>query len=309
MVRACTMFDIFPTDAKNGHQFRQRLKKMEEEGYLQLLKNVAKTGEITPGRNGATRTLFGIQLQFSLTDGKLPLLTTRFLSFKNIYLELLWFISGCTNANELSKKGVKIWDRNATPEFLRSRGLNYPPGELGPVYGHQWRHWNAEWPLKEYGSIGIDQLQDVIDEIKKDPYSRRHIVTAWNPGQIDQMALPPCHMAFQFNATDTHLDCMVTQRSADVPLGLPYNIASYALLTHMIAKLTGKTARKLVMSIGNAHIYENQLPFVTKQLQQTIFAPPTIEIDDVASIDEFSETSIRLQNYQHGGKIDYPFTA
>jgi thymidylate synthase len=214
-----------------------------ERQYLDLLADCLHKGSYREGRNGGTYGLFGRQIRFNLQHG-FPLLTTKRVHFKSILVELLWFLRGDTNIKFLKDHGVSIWDEWADEN-----------GELGPVYGKQWRDWG-----------GIDQIQNLIDGLKTDPYARRHIVTAWNPAEIADMALPPCHCLFQFFVSDGKLSCQLYQRSADVFLGVPFNIASYALLTHLIAREVGLAVGDFVHTFGDVHLYANHVEQAREQL-------------------------------------------
>jgi thymidylate synthase len=244
----------------------------EETQYLDLVKTVIERGHFEPGRNGNTYSIFGTQMRFSLNDGVLPLLTTKKLAWKTCFRELLWFIRGQTDNRILNAAGVHIWDKNGTREFLDGRGLNHlAEGDLGPVYGHQWRHFGAEYGSCEddYTGKGVDQLQQIIDQLKDSEKrgSRRLVMTAWNPIQLDEMVLPPCHVLVQFNVRDNkYLSCSLYQRSGDIGLGVPFNIASYSFLTHMLAHHCGLVAEEFVYTLGNAHIYEEHVEALRGQL-------------------------------------------
>ncbi|KAJ7732716.1 thymidylate synthase/dCMP hydroxymethylase domain-containing protein [Mycena metata] len=245
----------------------------QEQQYLDLIRLVLDTGAPRPDRTGTgTLSLFAPPaLRFSLANNSLPLLTTKRTFLRGIVEELLWFVRGATDSTLLSAKGVKIWDGNGSAEFLQKRGLGHRrPGDLGPVYGFQWRHFGATYTDcdKDYSGEGVDQLRECIRKIKEDPTDRRIILSAWNPADIPQMALPPCHMLCQFyvhlppasSPTDKpKLSCLMYQRSADLGLGIPFNIASYALLTHMIAQVTNTTAHELIIQLGDAHVYRDHV--------------------------------------------------
>ena len=236
--------------------------------YLDLLDHVLKNGTEKSDRTGTgTISVFGYQMRFNLNEG-FPLLTTKKLHLKSILYELLWFISGETNIKYLTDNGVKIWNEWADED-----------GNLGPVYGYQWRSWPAD------GGRKIDQLMNVVDSIKRSPDSRRHIVSAWNVGELDKMALPPCHIMFQFYVAEGRLSCQLYQRSADIFLGVPFNIASYALLTHMVARVTGLKPGDFVHTLGDAHIYLNHIEQVKLQLSREPYKLPLLtvnpEIDDI----------------------------
>lgn len=225
-----------------------------EQGYLDLLQHILDHGNDKTDRTGVgTRSIFGAQLRFDLAEG-FPLLTTKKLFHKAIFSELAWLLSGSTNVWPMAREGVTIWNEWANNV-----------GELGPVYGKQWREWDK-------GSVSgekVDQIKRVVSDIMSNPDSRRHIVTAWNPGDVPKQALPPCHMIFQFEVHDDILSCHMNMRSADVFLGVPFNIASYAALTHVIAKLTGKFPGDLIVSFGDVHIYNNLFDQVREQLSRT----------------------------------------
>jgi len=223
-----------------------------EQQYLDLLRTVLETGSDRPDRTGTgTRSIFGHQMRFDLSRG-FPLLTTKKLHVKSIVYELLWFLRGDTNVRWLQEHGVKIWDEWADEN-----------GDLGPVYGSQWR----SWPDGKGGAI--DQIAKLVHAIRTKPESRRHIVTAWNPAEVDEMALPPCHCLFQFYVADGRLSCQLYQRSGDIFLGVPFNIASYALFTHMMAQVTGLAVGDFVHTFGDAHLYSNHVQQAHEQLSRT----------------------------------------
>lgn len=233
--------------------------------YLNLLRECRAKGVYREGRNGGTYGLFGRQLRFDLSKG-FPLLTTKKLHWKSIAVELLWFLRGDTNVQYLRDHGVTIWDEWADED-----------GELGPVYGKQWREWEG---FNVRGDIvDIDQIRNLIEGLRRDPHGRRHIVTAWNPAENDDMALPPCHCLFQFFVSDRKLSCQLYQRSADVFLGVPFNIASYALLTHLVALEVGLEVGEFVHTFGDVHLYANHVEQAIEQLQRTPVASPTLLID------------------------------
>lgn len=214
-------------------------------------------------------SVFGGQMRFNLRENIFPLLTTKKVFFRSIAEELLWFIQGSTDAKVLQAKNVHIWDGNSTREFLDKQGLTHrEEGDLGPVYGFQWRHFGAEYKTchDNYTGQGVDQLQDVIDRIQKNPSDRRIIMCAWNPVDIPRMALPPCHCLVQFYVANGELSCQLYQRSADMGLGVPFNIASYALLTHMIAHITGLKTGDFVHTLGDAHVYLNHIGPLQEQV-------------------------------------------
>ena len=249
--------------------------------YLNLIKQVLKEGTLKEDRTGTgTISVFGHQMRFNLEEG-FPLLTTKKVHLKSIIHELLWFLKGSTNVKYLQENGVRIWNEWAKED-----------GELGPIYGYQWR----SWPDGHGGNI--DQIKQVVDSIQTHPDSRRHIVNAWNVGQIDEMQLPPCHILFQFYVANGKLSCQLYQRSADIFLGVPFNIASYALLTLMMAQVTGLQPGDFIHTLGDAHIYTNHLEQVKLQIERKPRPLPIMRINpDVKSIDEFHFEDFELANY------------
>lgn len=246
--------------------------------YLDLLRDVAENGTYREGRNGGTYGVFGRQIRFDLNEG-FPLLTTKKMFTKGIVAELLWFIAGDTNAKTLQDQGVTIWDEWADED-----------GNLGPIYGKQWRRWE--------GHEGhIDQLSLVIEGLKKDPYSRRHVITAWNPADLDDMALPPCHCLFQFFVADGKLSCQLYQRSADLFLGVPFNIASYALLTHLVAREVGLGVGEFVHTFGDLHLYANHIAQVQEQITRLPLPLPRLVINGNASIFDMKAEDIVFEHY------------
>lgn len=258
--------------------------------YLDLLQQIIDTGADKEDRTGTgTKSLFGHQMRFDLSAG-FPLVTTKKLHLKSIIYELLWFLRGETNVRWLQERGVKIWNEWADEN-----------GELGPVYGYQWR----SWPTSSGGKI--DQLANVIDQIKTNPDSRRLLVTAWNPADVPRMALPPCHLLFQFYVADGRLSCQLYQRSADVFLGVPFNIASYALLTMMAAKVTGLEPGDFVHTFGDVHLYNNHLEQAKTQLAREPRPLPTMTINrDVDSIFDFKFEDFELSDYDPHPHIKAP---
>lgn len=249
--------------------------------YLDLLDHITSTGVEKTDRTGTgTISVFGHQMRFDLSEG-FPLLTTKKLHLKSIIYELLWFLKGETNVKSLNANGVTIWDEWANEN-----------GELGPIYGYQWRSWPTA------SGEHIDQISQIIDSIKNNPNSRRHLVCAWNVGQIDQMALPPCHVLFQFYVANGKLSCQLYQRSADVFLGVPFNIASYALLTMMVAQVTGLQPGEFIHTLGDTHIYLNHIEQVTLQLSREPRSLPKMVINpEVKSIFDFKYEDFSLQDY------------
>lgn len=286
-----------------------------EKVYLNALKDILETGEQRPDRTGVgTISKFGIQLRFDLAKG-FPAVTTKKLAWKACVSELLWFISGSGDERKLKEllygdaasTKKTIWSENATADYWQPRARF--KGDLGRVYGVQWRTWRA--PMFSAARMGvkhIDQLQMLINGLKSDPYGRRHIISAWNPGELDQMALPPCHMMAQFYVSkDGKLSCQMYQRSADMFLGVPFNIASYALFTHMLAKICGLKVGELVIVLGDAHIYENHVEQVKEQLARKPFASPTLFLNaDVENIMDFTMNDIQLEDYQSHEAIKAP---
>ena len=267
-----------------------RFKLVDMKQYLKLLNEILTQGTDRGDRTGTgTRSLFGYQMKFDLADG-FPCMTTKKLHLRSIIHELLWFLTGDTNVRYLQDHGVKIWDEWADAD-----------GNLGPVYGSQWRSWR--------GADGqtIDQISQVIDQIQTNPESRRLIVSAWNVGEIPKMKLPPCHALFQFYVADNRLSCQLYQRSADVFLGVPFNIASYALLTMMVAQVTGLTPGNFVHSFGDVHLYANHFEQAEKQLQRDPRPLPTMKLNpDVKSIFEFRFEDFELVDYDPHPHIKAP---
>lgn len=258
---------------------------LEEQDYLDLLSHILNRGDLKDDRTGVgTLSTFGRSLRFSLAQDKLPLLTTKKVFFKGVVEELLFFIRGERDTKILEAKGVKIWKGNTTREFLDKRGLHgNPEGDIGPMYGVQWRDFGGT--LVE--DAGVDQLKQSLEMLKTDPDSRRNIVTAYNPQEKHLGCLEPCHMFFQFNVVGPYLDCVWYQRSVDSFLGLPFNIASYGLLTHIMAKATGLKARELIFMGGDTHLYSNHLKQAKEQISRTPKEWPTIKINkELSSIED-----------------------
>lgn len=294
----------------------------EERQYLDLVRDVITRGEVRQDRTGTgTRALFAPHstLKFSLRNNTLPLLTTKRVFFRGVLEELLWFISGKTDANLLAERNVHIWDGNGSAEFLKKRGLGHRrEGDLGPVYGFQWRHFGAQYvdADTDYTGKGVDQLAQVIHQIKTNPTDRRILLSAWNPPDLPLMALPPCHILCQFFVAlptpdeaaagrKPQLSCQMYQRSCDLGLGVPFNIASYALLTHLIAHVTGCEAAEFTLAMGDAHVYLDHVGPLKEQLEREPRAFPTIQLKcEVSSIDDFRPDDIQVVGYQPHGKID-----
>jgi len=249
-------------------------------------------------------------MHFDLSDGTIPVLTTKRVAWKTCLRELIWFVSGSTDNRKLKEKNVKIWNDNASREFLDSRGLQrLEEDDLGPVYGHQWRHFGAEYSdcNADYTGKGVDQLANVIRALKdpKERNSRRLVVSAWNPMQLDEMALPPCHVLMQFNVIDDKLSCSLYQRSGDVGLGVPFNIASYSFLLRMVAHACSLAPGSFVYTLGNAHIYEEHIPALRSQIELTPYPPPTLVIkgDPRESINNYREEDFELIGYESHGIV------
>ncbi|XP_063306522.1 thymidylate synthase [Pelobates fuscus] len=273
----------------------------DELQYLGQIRHILERGHRKEDRTGTgTISVFGMQARYSLRD-QFPLLTTKRVFWKGVLEELLWFIKGSTNAKELSAKGVKIWDANGSREFLDKQGFtSREEGDLGPVYGFQWRHFGAEYKdiYTDYTNQGVDQLQKVVDAIKNNPDDRRIIMCSWNPKDIPQMALPPCHALCQFYVINNELSCQLYQRSGDMGLGVPFNIASYALLTYMIAHVTGLKPGDFIHTLGDAHIYLNHVEPLKIQLQRKPKPFPKLKIlRTVESLDEFKAEDFLIENY------------
>jgi len=287
-------------------------KDNEELQYLATIGRILAEGDWRDGRNGRVISCPGVKMVWSLEGGTLPLLTSKRVFWKGVKEELLWLLSGSTYAPDLAARGVHIWDANATREFLDGRGLtSNVEGDLGPVYGYQWRHWghpyegvfDEEGRRISYAGKGVDQIQALIDTLKRDPASRRMVVNAWNVGDLDRMALPPCHMFFQFHVGARGLSCMMYQRSADWGLGVPFNIASYSLLTHMVASVVGIPAYQFIHFVGDAHIYEDHVEALTSQATRALHPFPTIEIAKRETIDDITSEDIVLHGYVHSGAL------
>src|SRR6476659_2120376 len=258
--------------------------------YLDLMDRILTTGAVKTDRTGTgTRSIFGHQMRFDLADG-FPLVTTKKVHVRSVVVELLWFLQGSPNVRWLPERGVSIWDEWADAE-----------GELGPVYGHQWRSWPAP------DGCHIDQIEAVVRSLRTNPDSRRHIVSAWNVAEVAEMALPPCHTMFQFYVADGRLSCQLYQRSADVFLGVPFNIASDALLTHMVAQVTGLEVGYFVHTLGDAHLYSNHLDQARLQLTREPRPLPTLRLDrSVTALDAFDLEHITVEGYDPHPGIKAP---
>lgn len=289
---------------------------MGEAAYLNLVRDILREGEERIGRNGRTFGVFGAQLKFDLQKG-FPLLTTKRVFWRGVVEELLWFLRGETDAKILADKGVHIWDGNTTREFLDSRGLKeYPEGECGPIYGRQWRAFGYRYPELD-GTV--DQVQYVLSELTANPMSRRAVISAWNPLQLDAMCLPPCHVMYIFNVSaDGRLSCMMTQRSADLMAGVPFNIASTALLTTLFAGLLGLKPGKIVINLGDVHIYEEHLAGAAEQVEREMRIPPKLRIlrefpdvsssvgEKIAWLESLTAEEILVDGYNPHPGIKYP---
>jgi thymidylate synthase len=280
-----------------------------DKSYLELVKRILSQGSKRDTRNGATISKFGENISFDLAEG-FPLLTTKKVFFNGVIRELLWFIKGDTDARHLEANNVTIWSGNTSKEFLEKNGLPYEEGIGGPIYGYQWRRFGQEYSYKDKnGQLqttpgvkhGVDQLQFIIDELRANPTSRRLFMSSWNPNQLNQMCLPPCHISYQFYVENGHLSCMMVQRSADVFLGLPFNIASVALLIHLVANIVGLEPGKIYISIGDAHIYEDHLEPIRVQLGRSGMdydLPKIILKRKPGKIEEYEFEDVEIQNYK-----------
>jgi thymidylate synthase len=287
-----------------------------ERAYLDALKNILENGDDRPDRTGiGTRSIFGVQMRFDLTEG-FPAVTTKKLAWKAVVSELLWFLEGSNDELRLREilhgerytEKRTIWSDNAEAPYWTDKKLQRHAGDLGRIYGVQWRKWRK--PLVRINKVVLqnhDQLIELVNGIKEDPYSRRHIMTAWNPGELDLMALPPCHIMSQFYVNNGRLSCQMYQRSADMFLGMPFNIASYALLTHLVAQACNLEVGDLVISVGDAHIYNNHFDQVEEQLARKPFPLPTLKLNpEVDAVWDFEMEDIELVNYNSHEAIKAP---
>ena len=280
-----------------------------DKSYLELVKRILSQGNRRETRNGATISKFGENISFDLSEG-FPLLTTKKVFFNGVIRELLWFIKGDTDARHLEAHNVTIWSGNTSKEFLEKNGLPYEEGIGGPIYGYQWRNFGQEYAYKDKnGQLqttpgvkhGFDQLQFIIDELRVNPMSRRLFMSSWNPNQLSQMCLPPCHISYQFYVENGRLSCMMVQRSADVFLGLPFNIASVALLVHLVANIVGLEPGKIFISIGDAHIYEDHLEPIRVQLARIGMdydLPRLILKRKPRKMEDYEFEDVEIQNYK-----------
>ena len=274
-------------------------KNIQEHQYLDIIKDVLETGELRKTRNAQTMSKFGLRMEFDISR-YIPLLTTKKVYWKGILYELLWFINGQTDAKQLSKHKVNIWKGNSNQEYLDSLNLDYEEGVCGPIYGFQWRYFNAtyEGPNENYLGKGVDQLQNCIDLLNTDPTSRRIFMTAWNPCQLKEMVLPPCHVSYQFYVrADKYIDCQMYQRSGDLFLGVPFNIASTALLTHIVSTQTKYKPGKIVIVLGDAHIYQNHMVQIKEQLSRVPYQFPILTINKKKNINDYIPEDFNLESY------------
>lgn len=284
----------------------------QEQSYINLLRDIIDNGEERPDRTGVgTKAVFARQLRFDLSNNSMPVLTTKQLAWKTVLKELLWFLKGDCDSKTLEKQGVKIWTGNTSREFLDKRGLtHYKEGDMGPLYSHSIRHFGARYEGcdKDYTGRGFDQLAHIINELKTDPYSRRHLMTTFNPSVVHECVLMPCHgIAIQFYvSTNKKLSCHVYCRSSDVFLGLSFNIASYAFLTHIIAKKTGLESHELVISTGDTHLYANHIEQAKEQIQRNILPSPVLNILRDREFEEMDIDDFELVGYLHNKPIVAP---
>ncbi len=263
--------------------------------YLKALQHILDYGNDRKDRTGiGTRSVFAMQMRYNMQDG-FPAVTTKKLAFKMVIAELLWMISGSTKIQDLQKLGCHIWDANAAADYWQPKAKF--AGDLGRVYGAQWRDWQNSQ------GRSIDQLQQVIDRIKNKPNDRRLLVCAWNPGELDQMAIPPCHALFQFFVADGKLSLQMYQRSGDMVLGVPFNIASYSLLLQMVAQITNLQAHEFIHTLGDAHIYHNHFNQVKQQLQRKPYSLAKLKMKHHTNIDQFKLDDFKLIDYKYYAKI------
>lgn len=288
-----------------------------EQIYLDALKNILENGEDRDDRTGVgTKSLFGLQLRFDLGKEGFPAITTKKLAWRAVVSELLWFIEGSGDEYRLreilhgERYSTKktIWTDNATADYWVKKRMQRHPGDLGRIYGVQWRRWRR--PVVRINKVVLqnyDQLLELIKGIKENPYSRRHIISAWNPGELEYMALPPCHMMAQFYVSNGRLSCQMYQRSADMFLGVPFNIASYALFTHMIAQVCNLEVGELIITLGDAHIYQSHIEQVKEQLSRKPLPLPKLNLNsDISSITNFTMDDIQLDGYTSHETIKAP---
>lgn len=301
-VKKITQGKIFTLTGKFWNQ--------HDNTYLSLVSEILKEGSERQDRTGTgTLSSFGKQIKFDLSHN-VPLLSTKYVPWKTCIKELLWFLKGQTDSNILSEQGVTIWNGNTSREFLDSRGLSHlPVGDIGAGYGFQWRHFGAEYTdcLSDYNDKGFDQIEFVINELKTNPHSRRIFMSAWNPAFMHKMALPPCHVSCQFYVNDSNeLSCHMYQRSADVFLGLPFNIFSYSVLTYYLAKICGMKPKELIISLGDCHLYKDHINQVMCQLQQLSYEPARLNVKDSVlenTIEQLSIDDFELLDYKSNKKL------
>jgi thymidylate synthase len=279
-----------------------------ETAYLNLINKIISSGEERVTRNSITKSIFGEKLEFDISES-IPFITTKKLAWKTVIKELLWFLSGSTDNKKLTDQNVKIWNGNASREYMDSIGFTEREvDDLGPIYGFQWLHYNADYKDNKtnYDNKGVNQIESVLQLLKNDPMSRRILLSAWNPSQLHLMNLPPCHVMAQFyvsinkETNQKELSCQMYQRSADVGLGLPFNIASYAVLTYILAKLTNMKPKKLIIVIGDAHIYSNHEESLKKQVERKPFDFPKLVINpdkEFNKIEDFVIDDFVVDNY------------
>lgn len=270
------------------------------KNYLDALKKIMEEGTNRPDRTGiGSRAIFGVPLRFKMSDG-FPAMTTKKLAFESVKAELIWFLSGSQDVKELQKLGCHIWDGNAYSDYWKPKAKF--DGDLGRVYGVQWRSWKSP-----YTDTPIDQITNVIKKLKENPHDRRIIVSAWNPAEIDMMALPPCHLLFQFFCVNSKLSLMMYQRSCDMFLGVPFNIASYSLLLHMVAQVTGLQAEECIIILADAHIYLNHFEQVKEQLSREPYPLPKLWLNpEIKNINDFKMEDIKLIDYKCHPAIKAP---
>ncbi|MDO5714518.1 MAG: thymidylate synthase [Tissierellia bacterium] len=280
----------------------------DEYQYLNLVDDILKNGIPSDDRTGVgTISLFGKIMRFSLCDNKIPILTTKKMYIKAIIEELLFFLRGHTDNKILKEKGIHIWNGNSSNQYYKKIGLSRDEDDLGPIYGFQWRHFGASYrgSHQNYNGEGIDQLAYILNEIKKNPNSRRLIVSTWNPLALNDMCLPPCHVLFQLRIYQNKLSCLLFQRSGDVGLGIPFNITSYSLLTLMFCKICNLSPGEFIHVIGDAHIYKNHIPALQEQIKRKPFGFPLLEFRNKSytSFDDFEFNDFIIKNYKSHNPI------
>lgn len=293
------------------------MQEHQEYQYLHLLQRVLDNGTSRPDRTGTgTLSVFGERMVFDIRD-EIPILTTKFVPWKSCIKELLWFLKGQTDVTILQQQGVRIWDGNSSRQFLDNRGLQHlPEWDISCGYGFQWRHFGADYKTckDDYNGQGFDQVQYILNELRVNPFSRRLYMTSWNAEDIDKMALPPCHLSAQFyvdvdDAGQKYLSCQMYQRSVDTFLGCPWNIMSYAVLTYLFAKMTDMLPKKLIMCLGDTHIYSNHIEQVRQQLERTPYPFPSLIVSDAVktkNIEDITIDDFQLQDYKYHPAIKAP---